>query len=527
MKTNACNANVVIQKAFYPLSSNLKDLPVSLELLIQIEDFKSTLFLPLSSCNASGIQKNCPLVLFKNKKERDKFDAEFISSLIQGLKDGSIQHGYYFEKVGTTIFPDGHICFLRGSELIGKCDRPYLLSPEIRDMDLLHNCAPMSKLISTLLASPKQVLPVFSYVILSSIRSLLIENDVNLQAVLYIVGKQGLGKTTLATKIAGIYEREKKTIGIVQAGSTHASVNSLLSTLRDQPVIIDDLCLSASRTTTRKCIELASKLIRQGTGHIPITKKMGNTNVELPCEASLIMTAEFHLENLSDLTRCIIVPIQKPLNLPPELTPELIGNAIRHFSLWFTQHESEEIARFRNDIAASADKTIDTRMSTNYICIKTALESFLCSLDENDLSTTDRDRILKNMDSALKQSKKHHENMIAEVKESIPIGNISFCILEGYRNGAFNLAKHKKDLDKCGGIKWKGDLCLKSSELISFVRQQPGYHNWSSRKIVSALKTDHALVIQEEEAATVHLEEKLPRVYRIRIKVLKQTAKKF
>ena len=55
------------------------------------------------------------------------------------------------------------------------------------------------------------------------------------------------------------------------------------------------------------------------------------------------------------------------------------------------------------------------------------------------------------------------------------------------------------------------------------------YHNWSSNRITRALKDINALVVQEEEAATVRLskEKHIPRVYRIRLNVLKDTSKKY
>lgn len=525
--TDGCNAIIEVKRAFYPLTANLEDMPSFVETTVQINGWQSTMTLPLSQYTAHGLQRECPLLRFRNRNGHHTLDDTLLANLMDGLADGTIQRGYYFEKAGANILPDGRTCFVRGTELLGPCNRPYVLAPEISNMKLSgHGSSPL-QLIPLLLASPPQVLLTFAYVILVSIRSILVDNGIDLQAVLYIVGKQGFGKTTLATRIAGIYEKNGKQAGIIQAGSTHAAANTLMETLRDQPIVIDDLCLSSSRDTARKRVELASKLIRQGTGCIPIIKKSGQTTIELPCEAGLIMTAEFYLENLSDLTRCIIVPVQRPLDISCELTSDLIGDAVRHYSLWFATHCVEEIERFHIAVCSTPDNSMDVRMNTNYACLETAFQSFIHSLSEPGHISKPVLLLLKRMEDAVAEAQQYHLDMIEKIKEHFPIGNLSFCILEGYRNAAFDLTRKIEKLEKHGGILWKGDLCLRRDELIQFIRQQPGYHDWTSNQITRSLKDICALVLQEDEASTVRLTKDSPRVYRIRLNVLKDTAQKY
>lgn len=527
---DGCNCCAKILAAYYPLSANGKQPPVYVDLDVRIGNMVSSCSLPIKEFNAKGIEKKCPLIRFQGKQARPNFDNALVDELTNGLADGSIQSGYYLEKSGAIVFPDGHIGFLRGAELLGICNRPYKVAPEISDMELAGEGSILTHLLSLLITSPLQVLLVFAYVILSSIRSLLVSNGIDLQAVLYIVGGQGLGKTTLATRIAGIYKKDGRTAGIVQAGSTHAAVNTLMTTLRDQPLVVDDLCLSASRDTTRKRIELVSKLLRQATGSIPIIKKSGTTTVELPSEASLILTAEYSLENMSDLTRCITVPIQYPIDIPDELTTDLIGDAVRHYSLWFTEHIQDELKQFRRavDIAVSKSDT-DARIATNYACLMTAFQSFIRSLTDLEYPQEMVAHAHNMMDMAISKAKERHSAMIEQIKDSIPVGNLSLCILEGYRHDAFDLTKNVKKLCEHDGIIWKSDLCIKPEALIQFIRQQPGYHDWSSNRITRELKDIKALVLQEENAATVRLSKEpgVSRVYRIRKEILKETARKY
>ena len=475
MKTNG-TPEISVLATYHEPSANFNDPPCYVKFQVRGTNWQTILTLPMKEFNANGIHAACAYVPSYSGKVRSAFDDKALASLVNGLRHGSVQRGYYLGRLGAVRFPDGRICFVRGSELIGSCSRPVLINPELSNIRLMRTKQNESlfQLVPLLLQSPPQALLVLSFVIFSSIRSVLVESGFDPQAVLYIVGKQGLGKTTLARRIAGIYECAGRTVGIIQAGATHAAVNAAMASLRDQAVIIDDLCLSASRDTARKRVDLASELIRQGTGVIPISKMKGNKIVELPCETSLIFTAEFALQNLSDISRCVIVPVQKQLNLPDELTPMLIGDAVHFYSTWFCEHSEQELDHFQQIINNRENSDMGTRIDINYSLMRASLQSLLHSLHDLGLPS-DLEQVLSDrMEMALSDAIQVHQNSIAHLKSQFPVGNIAFCILEGYRHGAFDLTSKIKRLSKHDGIVWKGDLCLRKDPLISFVRQQPG-----------------------------------------------------
>lgn len=527
MKVDGCNANIEVLRAYYEPTAALTAPPTLVEILVQINDWRSTLMLPTHQLNASGIQKKCTYLKFRGSKAKVAFDEALLDILSSGISRKAFEYGYYFKQTGATILPAGNLCFLRGAELIGSYSRPYALPPEVDDMQLCGQGDSPSRIVAQLLTAPSPVLLVFAYVILTSIRSLLIDSGIGLQAVLYIVGNQGLGKTTLATRIAGIYEKSGKPFGVVQAGSSLAAVNLYMVSMRDQPVIVDDLCLSVGKETARKRVELASQLIRQGTGAIPIMKQRGRSTIEFPCEAGLILTAEFSLSNLSDLTRCIIVPIKKALSISDDLTPDLVGDAVRHYSSWLTIHAEQEITRFHKIIDSRECPDMDKRMSTNYACLEAAFQSFVCSLSDLNFSADVGSVILNKMDSAIKEAQQEQQKMITQIQETVPVGNLAFCILNSKKNHAFDLTDKIKNLHKHGGIVWEKDLCLRPDELTRVVCAQPGYHEFTQNQITRSLKNMGALVIQEDNAATVHLQKGTPRVYRIRLNVLEEAAESY
>ena len=110
------------------------------------------------------------------------------------------------------------------------------------------------------------------------------------------------------------------------------------------------------------------------------------------------------------------------------------------------------------------------------------------------------------------------------ILETVPRGNLAAVLYDGKKNDAFNLATNPKKLAKYSGIIWQKDLCLKPDALVQYVLTQPGFHNWTRNRIIQELKDIGALVLQEENASTVHIDKDLPRVYRIRLDVLKDMA---
>lgn len=529
---NSCNARIYFQKAYYLPASAFDAEPAATK--IRIESVESgawakTVVLSPDQLTVPALRQACPLLRFADKKSMTNFEADLICQLSAGLKNRTIPQGYYFEQAGAVEFADGNICFIRGTEVLGRCSRPYCLSPSLTSSTLMASETPVSMLAPLLLCEPLQVLLVLAYVVLTSIRSLVLNAGIDYQAVLYIVGKQGLGKTTLATRVSCIYQdvHTRKKVGFVQAGSTKAAIESLMLSQRDQPLVVDDLCLSAGKETERKRRELGAALIRQGSGNTEINKKSGKKVLSFHCEAGIILTAEFTLQNLSDLTRCLIVPVNEQLHLSDALTSELIGEGVRQFSVWFSRNSQKELEDFQRFVSSAADSDMDLRMVTNYACLAAAMNSFGRFLEKSGTSSVVCDKILSRMDSALRDAQASHLKMIAHIKESFPIGNIAFHILDGLKSNVFDLTKNVQKLVTHAGIMWKGDLCLRPESLVQFIRNQPGYHNCSRNKITRELKDLGALVIQEETTDTVHLKKGTPRVYRICIDALKNAAERY
>ena len=74
---------------------------------------------------------------------------------------------------------------------------------------------------------------------------------------------------------------------------------------------------------------------------------------------------------------------------------------------------------------------------------------------------------------------------------------------------------------------------LKVTPLVQYLRNQNGYQDYSSRKIITYLKDIGALTLNEDKSNTVHIgktedgKRVLPRVLMIDVSVLRENAQRF
>lgn len=290
--------------------------------------------------------------------------------------------GLFLEQFGFNQLSDGSWCTLLGRELVG-CPLPFTCSPTLPEIELLPSPnLTQPDCIGILRQCPGKVLLSLAFLMLTSIRSLLSTWEIPFQGVLFLTGRQGIGKTTLAERLFLVYRNidDKRPAGIVQASSTNASRLGLLDQFRDMPLVVDDLCLSTSKTEERKRRETGAQLVRVGSGDMPITKRVGNQTVSRFCQASVILTAEYDFSAASDITRCVMLPLKEHLSLPEGLSPAFCAFLLRQFTLWSVKH-MEHLKQVILGFLDESNRGIQPRMHTNYACLKGTFACLLMSLN--------------------------------------------------------------------------------------------------------------------------------------------------
>lgn len=533
-------------------------LPEVLEVNITLEDGTERLLtLPMS--------ENLPRDITKQDARAIEYKRAYSPYVQQYLIDQlsqSVQRGIYFPGNGTYHLPDSQCITVWNGRIAGnsEIDFPYLIAPNKQYRIATGTENPLSVLVNALLENNAAlVLPVI-YALVVSRRDVLTVEQCPLQGGLYITGVQSSGKTTLARRVFGYAQRtgaSGKPAFFLEAVSTEASVRDALSEAPGCVVVVDDLALSSTRSIEMQRRKLGSAVFRLSTNDANSAKKNHDgTTDHRDCTAGIALTAEFVLDGISELTRSIFVYLDRPLNLTEEVQPALIGDTLECFADWFADNYEHAITLL-HQIADKPDilshlrvegsdefeelLSRERRIQANLALMQWA---FVCMIEmikaKMELPSSVEHALYEQFWTAVHQSVAKQVSVFAEIKTRKKEGNISYLLCEAIDADVFRLCRNKDKLFKRNGIVWKEDrhgnpvrIGLKVTPLVQYLRNQNGYQDYSSRKIITYLKDIGALTLNEDKSNTVHIgktedgKRVLPRVLMIDVSVLRENAQRF
>lgn len=533
-----CQVNVI--RGYYDAGRRRDELyAVRLVVTVPEANLTKELLLPLPDLQIQKIVSQVPVVWYSNRNLCNRYLREHVARFCADAKRAESGDGLqpYFRAPGIYQLPNTSYCAVEGQQVIRLKQDACCLSPDVREY-MIPDCVdmPAYQLARMLVQLPPEATLTVVYSMFTLVQSL-IRKVVDMQGVLFITGPSGFGKTTLAKRACGFVRNAGSPLHepalFFDAGSTWASIRDAMVAARDLPMVVDDLCLSAGSSNQRRRIEMASKAVRAGANISTITKKSRNgEQVEMRCNAGVILTAEFSLDSISDLTRCILVPIQEKLDLPDKFSADLVGGAALEFVRYFLEDVEghlEDLQQFlirrKNDFV---DDCQEGRVRKNLIILKWIAEQFMKTMGEAEDELLSK-QFLSKVNLACQNSIAEMNRELQEIHSSVPRGNLAYVLYDGYMKNCFNLAKEKnlQKLFKKDGALYRGDLCLRSQALESYVRRQPGYHKISLNKIVQELMDLGVLCIQEEGTRQVKIKKDLPRVYRIRLDKLEEAVEQY
>lgn len=357
----------------------------------------------------------------------------------------------------TGLFLEPQPAFATGSHVItanGESNAPVLLghtlhlAPAVTDIPMF---------LDSLEQDPSHRIPAFAYTLSSHLRSFWKQAGIETSGVLYLVGPQGYGKTTLAENFCTLYDYGTSIADRYDALSTPSALRHALADARDRVVLFDDVCRSDNKQTERRRLDTALDLLRLAANGSPITKKSGASTVSLSCCAGLVITGEFLASAPSELTRCIVLNIDKPYSGGTAHDRALASHALSTYLTWLVDHLKEELARASTFLTKWNNSD---RMEKNYLQLSFSFDSFLKAI--NSAASPQRiqalssaaDQIFKN---CLEDQKMYLKRLQAQQQ---PLDRpLKEYILHGIQHQLLQPRRHD------------GVPCLTTEELLQFLRR--------------------------------------------------------
>ena len=439
-----------------------------------------------------------------------------------------------FRQHGLCRLPNGCWLYVAGDTVLGiPPGVDYVIAPEVKLAHLARDpeLSPVTATIELckLLETSQSILfSVWGFTIVGSLRSALSRADMTTFPSLGIIGGQNLGKTTIAQRYLLLYEDSQKPgsfWGQFDANSTFAAIVLQVSDFRDQIVLVDDLAKSGSPAEQRKRQDLLASILRfaaNDTGRARINEKK---QIEQQiCKAGVAFTGEFMLQNPSDITRSVLVPIdcQMKDGRPEERT--VAATVFYAFIQWLLPQLDQRLEEL-HQLLANVQTDNNPRMRKNLLLILWALELFFQFAEEAGATNhLYHQKVLAAVKQVLNRILDQQAHLCKRLTSDPPKGNLSWYILHGYDNKLFPVVTDQKGIQikDCCLLK-KGALYLCPSMLLQYFREHTPYHLLSDKEMNKQLKQEGVLG-NTREHRSAHSKINGVRCLKLDIKLLQKKA---
>lgn len=440
--------------------------------------------------------------------------------------------GLAFSQTGLHRLEKG-VVFVAGDRLIGGGEVDAVFSPDVARLHLepaqYGSGRQTEELLNRLQANdPSVTIPVFAFGILTALQSLVLECGIPLTSVLYVSGRSGLGKTETVKHFFAVYDQDDtgRPALITEAGSTMAGFRENLRAARDLPVVLDDLCLSTGKDSQRKRLEIGAQAIREASNKGAVRTKAGEHGSLPSTEAGVAITAEFDMQTISDVTRCIIVPLDHPMKGGRTDDRIIAAGALSAFLEWFVPRYEQEAQLLRERYQAQIEAKRLSRLDTGLFCLRWAFDRFMrFAVETGAANETGYGKAIRFFEQRLETLNRKQQRILDRIESTIPKASIPCLLWMGIQHQAIPVKQKQKKLKEGCAVIQDEELFLPPGLAEQFISAQDGYRGISRNKIGRALKSAGVLVTHESDNAnTVKVAKGLPRVFHIRLDRLKEIA---
>ena len=418
-------------------------------------------------------------------------------------------HGLFCGTFGLNRLPNGTWIFVAGNEILGDCGS-YLVMPHSRLLTIrlagerVDNISyAAARIIREIEANVDVILPAFSYTLLCSVRSQINELGLTTFPVLYISGQQGFGKPMLSSRYCLLYDMvtpPSVPFGNLDACSTDKGILKELSKCRDMVILVDDLADGSSPTIKEERQEHIAKALRfVANGNVRKTASTHSGSTVFSCQSGIAFTGEFSLTAASDLSRLIEVRLTHPMRSGSPTDRETIANVFRAWMIWLLPHLDAELSALKNQLN-SISGNYEARLETAKILLLWSTELFFRFTQEAGIVDQGY------YQSAVNTASRIFEKLLAMqaekircIQNNVPLGNLSWYILQGYRKGAFHVVPRESITCDEDCVVEKDSLCIRTGTLLGFLRATGNYPTLSDKRMVRTLNEEGVLEFCSEK----------------------------
>lgn len=456
----------------------------ALQIVVRHPSGRTTVFLDiLEKSLTAQILRRISVCRLLQPSAREMLDAYLISL---ASRIPAEPRTLYFREHGLHRLAGGHWVFVCGDSVLGMpAGMEYQIAASVTRAHLAWDPElPVAEAVVQLCQRLKQhddvLVPLWGFVIFSSLRSCVRRLNLTTLPSLAIVGGQNLGKTTMAQRYLLLYDdtlRSGHCWAQLDAHSTPAATIDRVSLYRDQVVLVDDLAKSASATERRTRLELIAEVLRFASNDVDRIRMKSNWKVEERfCQAGLAFTGEFQMDNPSDLTRLVSVELHEQLRGGSDSDRRLAATAFHHLLLWLLPRLDNEIDELRHALDMVTTGT-DIRLRKNRIVLLRAIRLFY-SFAEGIGAVTENysNQAAVRAGNILSGLLDRQCRCVEQMTHPAPEGNLSWYILQGYRSNTFHVVTRKMICDERDCIVERDALCIRANTLLHFFHTVTPYH---------------------------------------------------
>lgn len=336
--------------------------------------------------------------------------------------------------------------------------------------------------------------PVYAFTLFGSLRSVLRKEGLPIACVLYLVGNQGFGKTRTAKTFSALYQDdEDRLANVFDAKSTEAAMRDALANARDQIVLFDDVCQSTDPRNQTARRNLAAALAKAAANEVPITRMRGKVADIVECRASLVITGEFPLEVASDLTRCVIVNVNRQLTGGDGSDRIAAASALAGYLQWFAEHSEQELHRLRAEYSAFKTKERshrEERLQISLWELSWVFNSFLRFAE--DVGAVSH-RATEQIDTVLTNTL--HQIFSDTLRR---VDKLNTCTLATLTS----IIKAGAAAKKFPCFQHNGCLCVRTGDLTSYLQQVTGNPKLVVNDVTTELRRQNLLCMDNTQKST-------------------------